>query len=216
MRRRSALTAGAGAALALLAGCSGGNQPVTRSTAAPASPDDRPPPPSSTVDSDDLARRRVEAGIADCPRSDPEVPAQPDGLPDVTLPCLGGGEQVRLAGLRGTPLVVNVWAQWCGPCRTEAPHLAAVSQQLDGRVAFLGIDYIDPRPELAIEFAAQADWHYPQVTDELGEVRAPLNVLGPPMTVFVDADGHIVHKHPGMITSADQLESMIAEHLGVR
>lgn len=203
------------AVLLLLAGCSGGAGPVTRSTAGP-DPGNNSPSVTSTVAPDDLASRKAAAGIAQCPDSDPVVPARSDGLPDVTLPCLGGGQQVRLAGLRGTPLVVNVWAQWCGPCRKEAPHLAAVSEKLDGKVDFLGVDYIDPRPDWAIDFAAEADWHYPQVSDEMGELRAPLAILGPPMTLFVDADGRIVYKHPGVITSADQLESMISEHLGVR
>ena len=203
------------AALALLAGCTSGSGPVTRDTSAP-DPSDSPPAVTSTAAPDDLARRKAEAGIAACPSSDPGVPALPDGLPDLTLPCLGGGEEVRLAGLRGTPLVVNVWAQWCGPCRQEAPHLAAVSEKLDGKVGFLGIDYIDPRPELAIDFAGAAGWSYPQVVDETGNLRAPLSIAGPPMTLFVDADGRIAYQHRGMISSADQLESLIAEHLGVR
>ena len=41
--------------------------------------------------------------------------------------CLGGGREVRLAGLRGKPMMINVWAQWCGPCREEAPYLAEVA-----------------------------------------------------------------------------------------
>lgn len=203
------------AVLALLAGCTGGSGPVTRDSTAP-DPPDSPPAATSTVAPDDLARRKAEAGIADCPASDTSVPALPDGLPDLGLPCLGGGQEVRLAGLRGTPMVVNVWAQWCGPCREEAPHLAAVSKELDGKVAFLGIDYIDPRPELAIDFAGAAEWSYPQVVDETGNLRAPLSIAGPPMTLFVDADGRITYQHRGMISSADQLESLIAEHLGVR
>ena len=70
------------------------------------------------------------AGIADCPRSDSDVAAVPSGLPDVVLPCLGGGREVRLAGLRGKPMMINVWAQWCGPCREEAPYLAEVRQTI--------------------------------------------------------------------------------------
>ncbi|HIT76809.1 MAG TPA: TlpA family protein disulfide reductase [Candidatus Avipropionibacterium avicola] len=171
--------------------------------------------PEVTADPDDLAARKAEAGIEDCPTSDPQVAPREDGLPDLVLPCLGGGDDVRLAGLRGTPMVVNVWAQWCGPCRTEAPHLAEVSDALADTVLFLGIDYNDPRPELAIDFAGAAGWSYPQVTDEERVVQPALQLAGPPMTVFVDADGRITHRHPGVITSADQLRDLIAEHLGV-
>lgn len=207
--------------LLLVAGCGAQTGPVTRAPSAAGGSTGSAgsagqSSAGATTAPDDLASRKAAAGIADCPASDPSVPAREDGLPDLTLPCLGGGQQVRLAGLRGTPLVVNVWAQWCGPCRTEAPHLAEVSQRLAGKVDFLGVDYVDPRPDWAIDFADEADWHYPQVTDEMGDLRAPLAILGPPMTLFVDADGRIVHKHPGVINSTDQLESLIADHLGVR
>ena len=58
-------------------------------------------PTESTAD---LVAMKKAAGIAECPRSDPDVAALPSGLPDVVLPCLGGGRDVRLAGLRGKPM----------------------------------------------------------------------------------------------------------------
>ena len=55
------------------------------------------------------------------------------GLPDVTLPCLGGGRTSTLGELRG-PLVVNLWASWCGPCREEMPVLEEFHEQHGDRV----------------------------------------------------------------------------------
>ena len=75
----------------------------------------------------ELAAQKKAAGIEDCPRSDPDVPAVTSGLPDLVLACLGGGREVRLAGLRGQPMMINVWAQWCGPCREEAPFISEVA-----------------------------------------------------------------------------------------
>lgn len=57
------------------------------------------------VDTAQLREMKAEAGIADCPVSDADASVVQDGLPDVTLPCLGGGRDVNLAGLRGS--------RWC-------------------------------------------------------------------------------------------------------
>lgn len=193
--------------LLLLAGCTPG-QLVTADPSAPTSTSI----PSVTADPDDLAALKAASGIEDCPTLAPQ-PAVTDGLPDITLSCLGGGESVPLNALRG-PMVINIWAQWCGPCRTEAPFLTEVAEELNGRVDFLGIDYSDPRPELAIEFAEVAGWTYPQLVDEGSALRAPLQIAGPPMTILLDADGRIAYNHRGQITSADQLRQLIDEHLG--
>ena len=48
-----------------------------------------------------------------------------------------------LTQLRGTPVVVNVWAAWCGPCKAEAPLLHTASQTYGDRVQFLGVDILD-------------------------------------------------------------------------
>src|SRR6187200_327763 len=77
----------------------------------------------------DLRALKREAGVPDCPESDPTIAPLVGGLPDVVVPCLGGGREVRLAGLRGKPMMINFWAQWCGPCREEAPYLAEVAQR---------------------------------------------------------------------------------------
>lgn len=210
MRRTQALAL---TALTLvLSACSGGSgQVVTARTGAPApQADQRGAATTAAV----LEQRRA-AGIADCPASDPTVPARPDGLPDVTLDCLGADSRVRLAGLRGKPMVVNVWAQWCGPCRQEAPALAALQDRLGDRVLLLGVDYVDPRPELAVEFAGQARWRYPQVVDPDKVLAAPLRIVGPPMTLFVAADGRVVARHVGPLTGDQQALDLVAQHLGV-
>jgi cytochrome c biogenesis protein CcmG/thiol:disulfide interchange protein DsbE len=202
------------AALIGLTGCvpdapSAGTDPTSSASAAPAGGERTP------VSEADLKRAKEDAGIADCPVSDPDVAAREDGLPDITLECLGGGRSVRLAGLRGKPLVINVWAQWCRPCRLEAPHLATLSQQAGDKVEFIGIDYQDPDPEAAIMFAQIADWHYPQLQDPQRQIRADLQIIGVPTTILVDADGKIAYTMPQPITSEDQLRDAIHDHLGV-
>jgi len=146
-----------------------------------------------------------------CPAA-PSKPPVSNGLPDVSLPCLGSGPDVRLADLRG-PLVINVWAQWCGPCRDEAPYLAALAKS--GKVAMLGIDYDDPRPQLAVTFASEEGLAYPHVVDRDKAIQRALKVGGPPLTVFVDGDGAVAYVHRGVLTSQQQLDQLVKDKLGV-
>ncbi|TDD13721.1 TlpA family protein disulfide reductase [Kribbella turkmenica] len=146
-----------------------------------------------------------------CPAT-PSKPPVSNGLPDVSLPCLGNGPDIRLADLRG-PLVVNVWAQWCGPCRDEAPYLAELAKT--GKVRMLGIDYADPRPELAVKFATDEGLAYPHLVDPDKAIQQPLKVGGPPLTVFVDEDGAVAYVHRGVLTSQQQLDQLVRDKLGV-
>jgi cytochrome c biogenesis protein CcmG/thiol:disulfide interchange protein DsbE len=146
-----------------------------------------------------------------CPAT-PSRPPATNALPDVSLTCLGDGPDIRLADLRG-PLVINVWAQWCGPCRDEAPYLAKLAKT--GKVRMLGIDYDDPRPELAVKFAHDEGWTYPHLADPDKTIQKALKVGGPPLTAFVDADGVVVEVHRGALTSQQQLDQLVKDKLGV-
>jgi cytochrome c biogenesis protein CcmG/thiol:disulfide interchange protein DsbE len=174
-------------------------------------PDDQVPSSSPSLD---LAAQKKASGIEDCPASDDAVPVVNSGLPSVVLGCLGGGREVRLAGLRGEPMMINVWAQWCGPCREEAPYLSEVAAS-KSELMILGIDYNDPRPELAIEFAQLSNWAYPQLVDQDTALRVPLQIIGPPQTFFVRPDGTIAYRHTGPFTSADQIRRQARQYLGV-
>jgi len=165
--------------------------------------------PRVDVDTPQLRAIKARAGIADCPRGEGTGDG---GLPDVVLPCLGGGTPVDLARLRG-PMVINLWAQWCGPCREELPHYQAFSKRYAGKVAVLGIDWRDYRPELALKLAAQSGVTYPLAVDSEPRLRAPGNVL--PQVILVDADGRVVHQEAVQIKSVRQLAGLVRTHLGV-
>lgn len=162
----------------------------------------------------DLRSLKKRAGIPDCPESDRAASPLSGGLPDVVVPCLGGGREVRLAGLRGQPMMINLWAQWCGPCREEAPFLAEVAQHNASKLMIVGVNFHDPYPDLAIEFAQQAGWRYPQLQDaDAGFSR--LQVTAPPVTVFVRADGSIAGWHRSRFTSTAQIKSLVQQNLGI-
>jgi cytochrome c biogenesis protein CcmG/thiol:disulfide interchange protein DsbE len=196
----------------LLSGCADDGI-VTRSPV-PAGTEVSQSQPVSTPSTDLMAQKKA-AGIADCPTSDRSVPALGNGLPDITLPCLGGGHSVRLAGLRGRPMIINVWAQWCPPCRQEAPYLSEVAARRPAAAMILGIDFVDPRPDLAIEFARLSGWKYPQLQDLDKSLSGSLQVSAPPQTILVDADGQVVYRHAGPLSSAAELRSLAKQHLGV-
>lgn len=162
-----------------------------------------------------LVAQREAAGIADCPETPAEATPVADGLPDLLLGCLGSGRQTNLAALRGTPMVVNFWAQWCTPCRVEAPHLKEFAERAGDTVLVLGVDYADPEPALALDFAREAGWTWAHLTDPLKKSGGPIGFQGIPITLFVDAEGRIVHRVVGGITSTDQLVTDARTHLGV-
>jgi cytochrome c biogenesis protein CcmG, thiol:disulfide interchange protein DsbE len=211
MRGRGRLVPAVAGLVIVLAGCTG-SPAVTRPTLPVESPTEVVPTPEVTAD---LAAMKKAAGIADCPRSDADVAVMSSGLPDVVLPCLGGGREVRLAGLRGKPMMINVWAQWCEPCRQEAPYLAEVAATNKSDLMILGIDHGDPRPDLAIEFAQLSTWTYPQMADPDVELRAELQVVGPPQTFFVRPDGTIAYRHTGPFSSAAEIRDLADKHLGI-
>ncbi|HEY5820448.1 MAG TPA: TlpA disulfide reductase family protein, partial [Propionibacteriaceae bacterium] len=116
---------------------------------------------------------------------------------------------------RGRPMMINVWAQWCEPCRAEAPYIAEVATVNSSDLMVLGLNFQETRPELAIEFAQFASWRYPQMEDPDQSIKAPLQLVGMPQTFFVRADGTIAHRQTLPFRSADEIRSVAKQYLGV-
>ena len=132
------------------------------------------------------------------------LPASPTALPEFDLPRF----RELLGQLRGIPVVVNVWASWCGPCEREAPGLAAVSTEFEGRAQFVGVDIQDFR-EPAREFITRHGWTYPSVFDPDAEIRNGLGFVGQPVTVIYDRSGNEAFVWSGEVTE-DQLREELA------
>ena len=164
----------------------------------------------ASVTTPDLVAARKAAGIADCTAGSGAAPVA-GGLPDLTLDCLGGGSSVRLASLRG-PMLVNLWAQWCEPCRSEAGYLAAFAAD-QTKVAVLGIDYSDPQTGLAIAFARETGMTFAHLADQENTLKGPLGVTGIPYTFLIDAQGRIVARHPGQFISLENVQQWVDKGL---
>lgn len=141
--------------------------------------------------------------------SDPKK-AAPARLPDVTLGSLTGGQGVDLGSLRG-PAVVNLWAQWCKPCKRELPIYESFYQRHGAQVSVLGVDWQDVQADRARALAKSSGITYPLVVDSQPEIRN--RTL--PTLVLIDAGGKIVFRESLEITSLGQLEQLVQKHLGV-
>ncbi len=111
--------------------------------------------------------------------------------PDLVLPRLGGGDDVRISDYRGQPLVVNFWGSWCDPCVDEMPALQRVHESLGDQVAFLGVNVNDAE-EAAVRMVARTGVTYDLARDVDGELGQALEVTTFPTTFLIDADGTIV------------------------
>jgi len=153
-------------------------------------------------------------GVASCaelPQQSPSTGAGTGRLPSLQLPCLTPGPAVDLSRLVGGPVIVNLWASWCGPCREEMPVLQAAHVQYGGRVQFLGVDTKDTT-DSAADFLDVVGVTYPQVSDADGELLNHLGLLGLPVTVALDPDGRVVDIHVGQLDT-ESIDDLIASVL---
>ena len=157
----------------------------------------------------ELAQLREQVALDPCPVG------LGTALPDVVLPCLGGGDAVALRSAPpGRPTVVSVWASWCAPCADEVPALVALDEAAGDRVGVVGVLTQDEQRR-GLAFSRDFGIRYPSLVDDDGDVLRAFQP-GPPVTLFLDAGGRVVHTRSGALRDLAELEALVAEHLGVR
>jgi len=134
-------------------------------------------------------------------------------LPAITVRSLADGTEVALASLATGPLVVNLWAPWCPPCRNEMPDFQKVAAAHPGAVTIVGLA-TGTEEQAAKDYGAKLGVTYPLYYDIDDAALEALGVAGLPATLFVDAHGTIVGTHAGAMSAAD-LEAAITKNLGV-
>jgi cytochrome c biogenesis protein CcmG/thiol:disulfide interchange protein DsbE len=128
---------------------------------------------------------------------------------------LGGGPdafKVRLAKLKGHPVVVNKWASWCGPCRAEFPDFQKLSVKYGKQVAFIGVDGNDNHDD-ATKFLKEYPVSYPSYEDPSNEIAQVFNAVQAfPSTVFYDKTGKLSYLKQGQYLKQSDLERDIKRY----
>lgn len=120
----------------------------------------------------------------------------PSTAPDFTLKA-DSGKNMRLHELRGTVVMINFWATWCGPCREEMPKLEELHRQYHkAGFTLLGVN-LDDTPGNAIDMAKKLGVSFPILFDKDKQVSKLYRVSAMPMTVLIDRDGKIRYLHRG-------------------
>ncbi|HJU00231.1 MAG TPA: TlpA disulfide reductase family protein [Actinomycetes bacterium] len=167
----------------------------------------------------------VAACASPAPQERPAGSAAPSSPAKSTTPTAPDAVQARFEGfadgppfslpedLAGKPLVLNVWASWCTPCRKEMPAFQSVYAQARGTVGFLGVDYLD-EAGAARRLAADTGVTYRLAADPKGTAVSKLGVTALPTTLFFSADGVLRGRRFGEL-NADRLRAAIRTYLGV-
>lgn len=173
-----------------LAGCSAG--------AAPSAGDDGSTPTA------------VPGDVATCASfaADGQRARAGDSLPALSLPCLVPGADVALDDLGDRPVLVNLWASWCAPCREEMPMLQAAYERDGERIGFLGVNTEDT-PSAAASLLTDLDVTYAHAVDRERELLIELGAPGLPVTLAVAADGQILDRQIGQM-SAERLDELVS------
>lgn len=126
-------------------------------------------------------------------------PDLPEQAPDFDLVQVDGG-RVQLSALRGRTVVLNFWATWCGPCRSEIPAFSRFAQA-NPDIAVLGIA-TDGTPAELVEASKNLGITYPVLRTDAATYKAyDISVI--PTTVIVGPDGQVQDVHVGAMSAAD-------------
>ena len=130
----------------------------------------------------------------------------------ISLPCLDGKTKVVYQAIRG-PVVVNVFGSWCEPCNQEIPHF--LDLQTLHKISIVGIDVEERNMQAGRNFVIKKGMSWPVLYDTNSVTRGIFG-LGVPVTWFINAQGKVVYKQIGAITSTSELTSEVTKYLKVK
>ena len=140
-----------------------------------------------------------------------EGESAPQPAPDFTVYDAEGNGITLSVLMDGKPTVLNFWASWCGPCRSEMPHIQEAYERLGGEVSFVMINMTDGQRETqesAEEYMAESGWTFPIYFDSDYDAAMTYGAYSLPQTYFIDAEGRLIAAARGSM-SAEVLQSGI-------
>jgi len=135
---------------------------------------------------------------------------QPIPAPDFTV-LNAAGEEVSLSDYIGKPIVLNFWATWCGPCKSELPDFDRIAAERGDKVEFMMINLTDggrETEETVTAFLEQEGYTFPVYYDTTLEAAYLYGASSIPLTMFIDADGYVLGGYRGAI-SGETLEQTL-------
>ena len=141
------------------------------------------------------------------------APSKP--APAFDLPSRDGKE-VALSQFKGQVVMINFWASWCGPCRTEMPILEKLHAKYKPMgFTMIGVN-VEPDSGLAAKWLASTPVSFPILFDTRSEVSKLYSVAGMPSTVIIDRKGNLRWLHRGYKAGdeneyLDQIRAMVRE-----
>ena len=160
----------------------------------------------------------VDAAVTEAPATEPagtEGSTQPTEPETVTAPDFtvvdAGGNEVKLSDYFGKPIVLNFWASWCGPCRSEMPDFDKVYRELGGEIHFLMVNMTDggrETLEVAKGFVVESGFVFPVFYDTAYDAAMTYGVSSLPTTYFIAADGTLTAYAMGAINEETLLRGI--------
>lgn len=135
----------------------------------------------------------VETGTKETTQAS-ESEQQLQKAPDFVVTDMDGNE-VKLSDFQGKPVIVNFWASWCGPCKSEMPDFEEMYQQYGEEIYFVMVNMTDgsrETVEVASEFIAEQGYTFPVYYDTEYSAAITYGVTSIPATYFIDAQGNAV------------------------
>lgn len=179
-------------ASALFVGCSKSGSPESR----------QGPDSGGEVGSTAPAVKTGDLGMLE-----PQRPKVGEVAPDFALIDARDGTVRKLSDYRGKAIVLNWYASWCGPCKSEIPGFQEASEALSETVTFIGVDYRESR-EKAVGILDELSATYPALLDSDGKVGEHYRATGLPTTYFLDSEGVVRAIRIGEVKSQDLISNL--------
>ena len=130
--------------------------------------------------------------------------------PDFTVKS-PDGTPITVSAHRGTAVILNFWATWCGPCKLEIPDLVSIQDEYKDRLTIIGIDVREDKDTVS-DYIAAHHMTYPVGIDGTGILGNRFNVHSYPRSFFLNRDGIITYIAFGAL-DYDQIKTHVEEAL---